>query len=122
MEIVASNYYQKLSRTKIHHVLFWLIYGLFWMYLYSYNSTPLNAFVNAFIFVSRHGAVSYFNMYVLFSSMLKRKQYVYYAISICLSPWHVLLWHLFFQMSVQSTEEASKALIWDRDFFYYQCN
>ena len=117
MEIVASNYYQKLSQTKIHHVLFWLIYGLFWMYLYSYNSTPLNAFVNAFIFVSIHGVVSYFNMYVLFSSMLKRKQYVYYAISISLSVTLACFTLAFIFSNVSTIDPASKALIWDREFF-----
>lgn len=117
MDFATGSYYQKITRTKIHHILFWLVYGLFWMYLYSYNSTPLNAFINAAIFIFIHGLVSYFNMYVLFGNMLKKRLYVYYAISISLSVTLACFALALIFSRVPTIDAASKALIWHRDFF-----
>ncbi len=117
MEFVSSNLYQNLSRTKIHHVLFWLVYGLFWMYLYSFDSTPFNALVNASVFILIHGVVSYFNMYVLFSKMLKRKLYFYYAVSILMSVTLACFALAFVFSHLNTIDEQSKRTIWELNFF-----
>lgn len=117
VEFVSSQFYQQLSKSKVHHLLFWLIYGLFWMYLYSFDSTPINAFVNATVFIFFHGLVSYFNMYVLFSKMLKRKLYVYYVISISLSVLLACFGMAFVFSQLNTIDEESKRSIWDTSFF-----
>ncbi len=119
MDITFPPLYRRLSQAKVHHFLFWLLYWLFWVFLYTSSSQTslLNAFINSFIINVVHASASYFNIYILFPRMLRKKLYLYYVASIVLSVLLscFLLAYVFYNLNTIS--EESKLTIWSTSFF-----
>ena len=83
--VVNSSFYQLVTKYNLHHVLLWLIYYLFWVYVPSPGITRADFYINSFVIVSIHAVVSYFNIYFLFPVFLQRRVYVKYIVAILLT-------------------------------------
>lgn len=108
-----------LNRYKIYHLLFWLVYILFWSFLLPSGISWKRDFLNATIFIFFHMLVSYFNNYLLIEWFLFRRKYVTYFISLSLS---ILL--VCFPLAVATYRyipltDESIASIWTVQFFIY---
>jgi two-component system, LytTR family, sensor kinase len=117
MSLVNTTWYQKISESKLHHLLFWLAYFSFWTLLFS-NELPIYvSMTNAFITISIHGIASYFNIYVLFNNLLRQKQYVSYVIAVVLT---ILLTSLVWMLTIYAVNNnyfGSLKNPWDQKFF-----
>ena len=117
MSLVNSNWYQRISEAKLHHLLFWLAYFVFWTLLFG-NQLPLNvSMTNAFITISIHGVASYFNIYILFNNLLKQKQYFSYITAVVLT---ILLASLIWMLTIYAVNNnyfGSLKNPWDQKFF-----
>lgn len=114
-----SEFISVLNRYKIYHLIFWLIYILFWSMLLPSEISWWRDVQNATIFIFFHILVSYFNNYFLIEWFLFRRKYLSYLVSLSLS---VLL--VCFPLSVASymyipLTEASRKDIWTFEFFTY---
>ena len=83
--LVNSRLYGFLTRYNIHHLVLWALYFLFWVFVLSPGITRTDFFVNSFVIVSIHAAVSYFNMYVLLPFFLQKRAYLRYFVAIGLA-------------------------------------
>jgi sensor histidine kinase YesM len=119
MDISFPPLYRRLSQAKVHHFLFWLIYWLFWVFVYLFTSTTkgslINAFINSFIIIVVHAIASYFNIYILFPRMLKKKLYLYYIVSIVLT----VILCCFLLAYTYTILENNKLDIWSTTFFTF---
>lgn len=117
MEIIQSNLYQKLSRYKIHHIAFWLAYYVFWILLFNSRMGWSEAVVNASVVIFMHGAVSYFNIYVLFPKFLKKKEYLTYIVSILLSITLACFLLVIIFITINTISFESQEEVWSWGFF-----
>lgn len=83
-DLVNSSLYQRASEYKLHHLVFWAAYFVFWILIYG-DVSIANAVINASITILIHGTVSYFNIYFLIPRLLRNKQYLFYIVSVMLS-------------------------------------
>ncbi len=83
--LVNSKLYGFITRYNIHHLVLWILYFLFWVFVLSPGITRTDFFVNSFVIVSIHAAVSYFNMYVLLPFFLQKRAYLRYFVTIGLA-------------------------------------
>ena len=83
--LVNSKLYGFITRYNIHHLVLWILYFLFWVFVLSPGITRTDFFVNSFVIVSIHAAVSYFNMYVLLPFFLQKRAYLRYFLAIILA-------------------------------------
>lgn len=83
-DAIENRIYKTLAENKLHHVLFWLVYIIFWVFLYR-SLGIYTALLLSFIIIFLHASVSYFNIYYLFPQILKKKEYLSYALSLILS-------------------------------------
>ncbi len=72
-----------ISRYKIYHVIFWLLYILFWSLLLGSGIGWKRDILNATIFIFFHAIVAYANNYLLIEWFLFKRKYVSYIL--CLS-------------------------------------
>lgn len=72
-------------RFRLHHLFFWILYYLFWVYIYQPGNNLRSAQINSIVLVAIHASVSYFNLLVLFPLLLKPRSYFYYIFSVLLS-------------------------------------
>ncbi|MBO6516865.1 MAG: histidine kinase [Bacteroidia bacterium] len=118
MSLVNSKGYSRFTRYKLHHFAFWLAYFFFWYFFYNQQLEGGSSFVTAFITISIHGLMVYFNMYFLFSRLFKQRQYISYVVSVVLT---VLLASLIWAMALNSlsiiTNHAPLRDIWSVRFF-----
>lgn len=121
MERKSSQFdlYDRISALKLHHVLFWMLYFLFWYYLNRSSNGQSFAVLNALKLVIYHGAASYFNIYVLMPQFLRRKLYFSYFLSllmlISLTSFLVIITYYF----VDFIPEQTKASLWSQRFFAF---
>lgn len=97
--LVNSRLYVWVTRYNIHHLVLWVLYFLFWVFVLSPGITRTDYYINSFVIISIHAAVSYFNMYVLMPSFLQKRAYVAYALTVGLS----LLLGTFLEAAIFST-------------------
>lgn len=117
MELIQSSLYKKLSNYKVHHITFWVLYFIFWVFFFHIRQGLSESVVNAFITVAVHGMVSYFNIYVLFPKFLKKKEYLTYVTSIILSVSLACFLLVIIYLSVNTISFESKASVWSWKFF-----
>ena len=82
---INSTQYKQLTKYNLHHVLLWLVYFMFWVYVLSPGSSTLDFYINSFVIVTIHALVSYFNIYFLFPVFLQKKDYLKYFAAISLT-------------------------------------
>ncbi len=118
MSVVNSQGYSKFTRYKVHHFAFWLAYFFFWYFFYNQQLHSGSAFVTAFITISIHGLMVYFNMYFLFSKLFKQRLYLSYVVSVILT---ILLASLIWTLALNSlsiiTNHTPLKNIWTIKFF-----
>jgi two-component system LytT family sensor kinase len=120
MDVVNSRTYLRFTELKLHHVIFWFVYLIFWVFFYhsSNSSLPVTlAITVAFIIVSVHGVASYINIYILFPRLLKQKQYFMYVVSVLLTVSLSCLILVVAFLFSPAISYASKSSIWTFDFF-----
>ncbi len=83
--LIQSSLYKQFTRYNLHHILLWILYFAFWVYVLSPGITKADFFINSFVIVAIHALVSYFNIYFLFPLFLQKRMYWQYFIAICLS-------------------------------------
>ncbi|MBI1305776.1 MAG: histidine kinase [Bacteroidetes bacterium] len=99
MSLVNTSWYQKSSDLKLHHILFWLSYFIFWTIFFHTELSLKASLVNSFITISIHGVASYFNIYILFNKLLLQKLYFSYIVAVLLT---VILAGLMWMMTIYS--------------------
>ena len=82
---VNSTLYKQFTKYNLHHVILWMAYFLFWVFVLSPGITQSDFYINSFVIVAIHALVSYFNIYFLFPFFLQKKNYGKYIIAIILS-------------------------------------
>lgn len=117
IELINTAFYRKASEYKLHHIVFWFGYLLFWILFFSNGIGLRPAIVNSTVIVVIQFAASYFNLYFLFPKLLKQKHYLSYVFSVMLTVALscFLLAIAFF--SLDTISPSSKPDIWTRDFF-----
>ncbi|OUU00661.1 MAG: hypothetical protein CBB99_05800 [Bacteroidetes bacterium TMED39] len=117
--ISQQDLYDRISALKLHHVLFWMLYFLFWYFLNKNSNGETFALFNAIKLVVYHGAASYFNIYVLLPQFLKKKLYFSYFISlfmlISLISFLVIITYYF----VDFIPDQTKSSLWSQRFFVF---
>jgi two-component system LytT family sensor kinase len=83
--LVNSTWYQRATDLRLHHLLFWVVYFVFWVIFYRTESTLGSAVLNSFVLISFHGFASYLNIYILFEQLFRTKMYLSYILSIVLT-------------------------------------
>ncbi len=83
--LINSRLYGFVTRYNIHHLVLWILYFLFWVFVLSPGVTHTDFFINSFVIVSIHALVSYFNMYVLMPFFLQKRAYLRYFLAITLA-------------------------------------
>lgn len=117
MDLINTAFYQKATEYKLHHVVFWLGYLLFWILFFSNGIGLRPAIINSTVIVIVQFAASYFNLYVLFPRLLKQKFYLLYILSVILT---VALSCFLLAMafySLDTISPSSKPGIWTSQFF-----
>jgi two-component system, LytTR family, sensor kinase len=117
MSTGVNDLYKKLSSYKVHHFVFWALYVWFWFFLLSAKQGWQAALTNAFITISVHALISYFNIYVLFTKLLKRKEYFTYVISLILTILLGCFMLAITYFNLGTISEQSKDSIWAWEFF-----
>ncbi len=74
-----------ITRYKIYHLIFWLLYIIFWSLLLRSGVSWKQDFLNATIFIFFHILVSYFNNYYLIEWFLFKRKYLSFLFSLSLS-------------------------------------
>lgn len=82
---ITSKLYKELTKYNMHHVILWVVYYLFWVYVLSPGITKADFYINSFVIVAIHALVSYFNIYFLFPLFLQKRAYFKYFLAIVLS-------------------------------------
>jgi sensor histidine kinase YesM len=82
---INSTLYKQLTKYNMHHILLWLVYFLFWVYVLSPGSSTLDFYFNSFVIVAIHALASYFNIYFLFPVFLQKRDYLKYFAAISLT-------------------------------------
>lgn len=106
---------EKLSKYKLDHILFWLLYALFWL-LVTGSITDVSQILNTAIVVFFHALVSYFNIYVLIPMLLQQQKYFSYAISVLLS---ITLTCFPLALIIYLFDPESASYIWRPNFFIF---
>ncbi|MES2618005.1 MAG: histidine kinase [Bacteroidota bacterium] len=74
-----------ITRYKIYHLIFWILYISFWSFLLGSGISWKQDYLNATIFIFFHIVVSYFNNYFLIEWFLFKRKYISYFSSLTLS-------------------------------------
>ena len=82
---ITSKVYKELTKYNMHHIILWLVYYLFWVYVLSPGITKADFYINSFVIVMIHALVSYFNIYFLFPLFLQKRAYIKYFVAIVLT-------------------------------------
>ena len=117
MKVNTTSLLLKIIRYKIHHVLFWLVYFAFWIFLYEPVVGFANAFENALAIIILHGTAAYFNNYYLVPVFLRKRQYFLYFVSIFLTVSFICFIHIIFLLWAGTIEDAEKYSLWSIEFF-----
>lgn len=84
----------------IYHLLFWLVYTVFWHSIFSPDFLSLGGFTTSLIYTLVHALVSYFSIYVLVPRLWKRGRRLVYILALvasilvgaCLLAFLLYLW------------------------------
>jgi len=82
---VNSSLYKTLTRYNLHHIILWVLYFLFWVYVIQPGFSRTSFYINSFVIVTIHAMVSYFNIYFLFPVYLQKRNYLLYFVAISLT-------------------------------------
>jgi LytS/YehU family sensor histidine kinase len=86
---VVNRFFSELisviTRYKLYHLLFWLLYIAFWSFILRSGISWKQDFLNATIFIFFHIVVSYFNNYYLIEWFLFKRKYLTFLLSLSLS-------------------------------------
>jgi LytS/YehU family sensor histidine kinase len=102
-----------LLKYRFHHLLFWLVYFIFWTYfsIHNYGSSPLKALLATFIYFVAQAGIGYLSIYYLVPRYFFNKRYATFG-SLVLSG--ILLGSLFITLGMSTlfhslfTEGASR--------------
>jgi len=115
-----ARWLDQLRKTGFHHLLFWLFYLAFWVLTTFDDQTSLSLrFQNVGVTILFHAAVSYFNLYVLIPTLLQKKQYVSYSISLLLSI-TLVCYPILYLLYLLNSDVANTDLVWNTRFFFVQ--
>lgn len=78
LSLSEKDVYQKGSHYKLHHLIFWVLYFLFWVFLFRPGDTVTMIVLNSILIIVIHAIASYINLYILFPKLLKQRYYLYY--------------------------------------------
>ena len=117
MKINTTLLLLKIIRYKIHHVLFWLLYLSFWVFLYEPVVGFFQALQNAIVIIVLHGTASYFNNYYLVPYFLRKREYLLYLISIFLTISFICFSHIVYLLWADTIDDTEKYSLWSLDFF-----
>lgn len=117
MKLNTTALLLKIIRYKIHHVLFWLFYFAFWIFLYEPNVGLKKAIENALIIILLHGSAAYFNNYYLIPVFLRQRQYLLYFVSIFLTVSFICFIHIVFLFWADTIDDSEKYSLWSLEFF-----
>lgn len=82
---IARMLQQTFRQFKVHHILFWICYILFWSYTFQPGVNAAEWFRNSSLILVFHALISYFNNYYLVERLLFKRQYLYYVLALILS-------------------------------------
>jgi len=115
-----ARWLDQLRRTGFHHVLFWVFYLAFWVLTtFDDQSSIILRLQNVGVTILFHAAVSYFNLYVLIPTLLQKKQYVSYSISLLLSI-TLVCYPILYLLYLLNSDVANTDLVWNTRFFFIQ--
>lgn len=117
MSLKINDLYKKLSYYKVHHLVFWIAYIWFWFNLLNSKQTWQNALTTSLATIAIHAVISYFNIYVLFAKLLKKKEYFTYVISLILTILLGCFLMAITYYNLESISDVSKSSIWEWNFF-----
>ncbi len=112
-----KRFYRFLYRAKIYHLLFWLLYTLFWAVLFQPSPRFEIALVKSAAVLIFHAGVSYFNNYFLLNWFLFKRQFFTYTFTLLLIialacyP-QAIIYHRFFNL-----DDEVRDSIWTWRFF-----
>lgn len=118
---MLNNLFSEISgivnRYKLYHILFWVVYILFWSLMLPSGISFARDLLNSALFIFFHMLVSYFNNYYLIEWFLFKRKYITYLLSLFLSNLLVC-----FPLSVAvyryiPLTNESAATIWTLQFF-----
>jgi hypothetical protein len=109
--------YRFLYDTRLYHLVFWLLYVLFWAVLFQPSDRILIALLKSSAVLSFHAGASYFNNYYLIQWFLLKRQYLTYLLSliliIALATFPLaIIYHRFFNLGDEVRDS-----IWTWRFF-----
>ncbi len=109
--------YRFLYKAKIYHLLFWLLYTLFWAVLFQPSPRFEIALIKSAAVLIFHAGVSYFNNYFLLNWFLLKRQYLTYLFTLLLiialaSYPQAIIYHRFFNL-----DDEVRDSIWTWRFF-----
>jgi hypothetical protein len=117
LKINTTSLLLKIIRYKIHHVIFWFLYLSFWVFLYEPAVGFIQAVQNAFAIIVLHGTASYFNNYYLVPYFLRKREYLFYLISIFLTISFICFTHIVYLLWADTIDDTEKYSLWSLDFF-----
>lgn len=117
MKFNTTSLLLKIIRYKIHHVLFWIFYLAFWVFIYEPSIGLLQAFEHALVIIALHGSASYFNNYYLVPVFLRKREYLQYLLSIALTVSFICFVHIVFLLWSDTIEDTEKHSLWSAEFF-----
>jgi two-component system LytT family sensor kinase len=86
---VVNRFFSELisvvTRYKIYHLIFWILYISFWSLLLRSGISWKQDYLNATIFIFFHIIISYFNNYYLIEWFLFKRKYLTFMLSLSLS-------------------------------------
>ena len=117
MKLNTTYLLLKIIRYKIHHVLFWILYFILWLYLYQPIVGFTQAFENSLVTILLHGTAAHFNNYYLIPVFLRKRQYFLYFISIFLTISFICFIHIIYLLWADTIDDTEKFNLWSIKFF-----
>lgn len=117
VSLTEKDVYRTGSQYKLHHIIFWVLYFLFWVFLFRPGDTASVIVLNSILIIVIHAIASYVNLYILFPRLLKQRYYLYYIAAVLLTvslanTLHGLAIYLFNQIG-----SAHHPPIWTIEFY-----
>lgn len=111
----------QLRKYKLDHILFWLLYTLFWLVV-SGSISDVGQILNSLIVIIFYAFASYLNIYVLIPLLLQKRKYLSYGLSITLTI-TLTYFPLAYLIYIFSPTEASEVQqnVWSPGFFMFHC-
>jgi len=112
-----AQFFGKLKKYGLHHILFWLSYVVFWVLTGLGSGLSVkDLLINIAAPLTFHAAAAYFNLYVLIPLLLQKKYYVAYSLSLLMTI-SLVTYPLIFTIYELNRSVASAASVWTVRFF-----